>query len=118
MGFGFRDLEVWKKSVKFAEAVISVTERLNTDKKHFRIIENLESASVSVAANIAEGKGRYSKKEFMQFLYIARGSLYETATCLEVFKNKKWIIETEYSSLVRDAEEIAKMINGLITSIR
>jgi four helix bundle protein len=118
MGFGFRDLEVWKKAVKFAEAVISVSENLYTEKKHFRLVENLEAAVVSVAANIAEGKGRYSKKEFVQFLYVARGSLYETVACLEIFKNRKWIGETEYNSLLKDAEEIAKMINGLISSIR
>jgi four helix bundle protein len=118
MGFGFKDLDVWKKSVKFAEAVISVTERLDTAKKHFRLVENLESAVVSVAANIAEGKGRYSRKEFAQFLYIARGSLYETVTHLEIFKNKKWISDTEYNSLLKDSEEIAKMINGLIAAIR
>jgi four helix bundle protein len=118
MGFGFRDLEVWKKSVKFAETVISATENLDTEKKHFRLVENLEAAVVSVAVNIAEGKGRYSKKEFIQFLYIARGSLYETISFLEVFKNKKWIDEAKYDSLLKDAEEIAKMINGLVSSIR
>lgn len=118
MGFGFKDLDVWRKAVKFAEAVISVTEKLDTDRKHFRLVENLEAAVVSIAANIAEGKGRYSKKEFVQFLYIARGSLYEAVTFLEVIKNKKWVGETEYDSLLKDAEEIAKMINGLISSIK
>ena len=69
--FNFEDLEVWKKSVAFAKAVIDLTSSIETDRKHYRLIEQLESASTSIALNIAEGKGRYSKKEFIQFLYIA-----------------------------------------------
>lgn len=117
MSFAFKDLEVWKKAVAFAGRVISITENLEAERKHFRLIENIESAAVSIAANIAEGKGRYSKKEFAQFLYIARGSLYETVTFLEVFKNKGWITLSDYNSLSSDAEEVVKMIVGLINSL-
>lgn len=60
--------------------VISLVDGIQTDRKHFRLMEQLEASSTSIALNIAEGKGRYSKKEFIQFLYIARGSLYETVT--------------------------------------
>ena len=73
--FSFEDLEVWQKAIEFASKVIGIAENTQTDRKHFRLIEQLESASTSIALNIAEGKGRYSKKEFIQFLYIARGSL-------------------------------------------
>lgn len=118
MRFGFKDLEVWKRAVKFAEDIITLTENLNTNRKHYRLIENLEAAAVSIALNIAEGKGRYSKKEFIQFLYISRGSLYEIVTFLEIFKNKRWIDISDYNKLVTEAEEIVKMIVGLINSIR
>ena len=60
--FAFEDLEVWQKSVDFANKVISFAEEIKTDRKHYRLIEQLESASTSVALNIAEGKGGYSKK--------------------------------------------------------
>ena len=116
--FGFKDLEVWQKAVKFADEIISLSESLNTLRKHFRLIENLESAAVSIALNIAEGKGRYSKKEFIQSLYIARGSLYETVTFLEIFKNKDWITVSDYNRLIADAEEIVKMVMGLIKSVK
>jgi four helix bundle protein len=67
--------------------------------------------------NIAEGKGRRSKKEFLQFLYIARASLYETVTLLEIFKRRNWITEQSYQNIFNQSTEIAKMLNGLIRSI-
>ena len=54
--FSFEDLEVWQKAVEFANRVIQLAEQIQTDRKHFRLIEQLEAASTSVALNIAEGK--------------------------------------------------------------
>jgi len=68
--------------------------------------------------NIAEGKGRFSKKEFVQYCYIARGSLYETMTLLEIFRRIKWITNLEYKELESDGKEIASMVKGLINSIQ
>lgn len=58
--FDFKDLLVWQKALNFANEVIAFTENLNTDKKHYRLTEQIEAASVS--QNIAEGKGRHSSK--------------------------------------------------------
>src|SRR3990172_3386985 len=88
--FSFEDLEVWQKSVDFAVKVIDVIEIINTNRNHYRLIEQLESSVSSISANIAEGKGRNSKKEFIQYLYIARGSLFETITFLTIFHKKNW----------------------------
>ena len=71
----YKDLQVWQKSIDLATAVIALIDDLNTDRKHFRLIEQLEAAVTSVPMNIAEGKGRESQKEFIRFLYIARGSI-------------------------------------------
>ena len=68
--------------------------------------------------NLAEGKGRYSKKEFTHYCYIARGSLYETMTLLVIFKRIKWVSESEYSELEINGKEIASMIMGLIKSLK
>jgi hypothetical protein len=89
--FSFEDLEVWQKAVDFAKLVIELTEKIDTGRKHYRLIEQLEAASTSVAMNIAEGKGRYSKKEFIQFLF-------------EEIKNF--------------GDEIGKMLSSLINSIK
>ena len=80
--FKFEELKVWQKAVIFAENVIKITDQIETPRKYFRLIEQLESASTSVAMNIAEGKGRQTTKEFIQYLFIARGSLFETVTLL------------------------------------
>jgi len=67
--------------------------------------------------NLAEGKGRFLKKEFIQFCYISRGSLYETVTLLEIFRRKRWITDGKYSELEASGIEIASMIKGLINSL-
>jgi four helix bundle protein len=117
MGFAFEELEVYQRALQFSVAVVKTVDRVDTPRKHFRLIEQLEASCTSVALNISEGKGRYSKKEFEHFLYIARGSLYETVTMLQIFKHLAWLDETAYQTLYREAEEIAKMLSGLIKSI-
>ena len=117
MKFAYENLEVWNKAVDFAVEVIDTVEEISTDRKHYRLLEQIEASSTSVAMNIAEGKGRFSKKEFVRFLYISRGSLYETMTLLEVFRRKKWISDDRYFQVESSAKEIASMIKGLINSI-
>jgi len=68
--------------------------------------------------NIAEGKGRQTTKEFIQFLYIARGSLFEVITLLVVLQKVGWIDNEKVIELENLAEEITKMINSLIKSLR
>lgn len=77
----------------------------------------MESYSTSVSMNIAEGKARYSNKEFIQFLYIARGSLYETITLLMLFHKRNWIDGAQFDTLKSYDDEIGKVISGLIRSI-
>ena len=113
----YKDLQVWQKSLDFANQVIDLIDHIETSRKHYRLFEQLESAVTSVPMNIAEGKGRNSQKEFMQFLYVARGSLYETLTLLEIFKLRNWINEDQYTRLETQSNEIARMINGLIKSV-
>ncbi len=115
--FGYENLEVWQKAIDWASEIISLIDVLETNRKHFRLIEQLESACSSVAMNIAEGKGRYSKKEFVQFLYIARGSLYETITLLEIYLKQNWIGRDKFMQIKEMGKKIAKMLNTLIKLI-
>lgn len=62
--FAFRELKVWQKALDFANYAISLSENLQSARQHYRLIEQFEAASASVTMNIAEGKGRNSKKEY------------------------------------------------------
>ena len=116
--FGFKELTVWHMSVDFAKEVILIFENNSSERKHYRLFEQLESAVTSISSNIAEGKGRFSKKEFVQYLYIARGSLFETISIINVFYRLNWITEKELGVIENKATEIAKMLNALINSVK
>ncbi len=117
MAFAFEDLLVYQRALDFSVTVIKVIDEIEAPRKHYRLIEQLESSCTSVALNVSEGKGRFSKKEFKHFLYIARGSLYETVTMLQIFKKLKWLNEKAYKKLYREAEEIGKMISALVKTL-
>jgi four helix bundle protein len=114
----FKELVVWQKSMILANDVIDLVDHLETDRKHYRLIEQLEAAVTSVPMNIAEGKGRESKKEYVHYLYISRGSLYETLTLMEIFLMRGWITPEIFRDLDQKSTEIAKMLNSLINYIR
>ena len=116
--FGYEDLDVWQRAMEWASSIIAAVEEFDTPRKHYRLIEQLEASCTSVAMNIAEGKGRYSQKEFIHYLYVARGSLYETVTLLEIFLRQGWIDDERFDSFKEGAQVIAKMLNSLINSIR
>jgi four helix bundle protein len=118
MAFAFEELKVYQNALDFAVSVIGTIDEIDAPRKHYRLFEQIESSSTSISSNISEGKGRYSKKEFKQYLYIARGSLYETVTRLQIFKKLKWLNEKSYRKLYSEAEEINKMLSGLINSIK
>jgi len=116
--FAFEDLEIWQKAVDFARLVIDISEGIDTGRKHYRLIEQLEASATSIALNIAEGRGRYSRKEYIQFLYIARGSLYETITLMTLFYKNRWITEKQLDEVKVFACEIGKMLSGLVSFLR
>ncbi|PKO04990.1 MAG: four helix bundle protein [Chloroflexi bacterium HGW-Chloroflexi-3] len=114
----YKDLIVWQKSIEFACNVIDHAENLASNRKHYRLVEQLEAAATSIPMNIAEGKGRYSTKELKHFLMIARGSLYETMTLLEIFKQKSWIPEKDFLQLTQQAIEISKLITAFHRNLK
>ncbi|OQX91813.1 MAG: four helix bundle protein [candidate division Zixibacteria bacterium 4484_95] len=118
MAFAFEELKVYQRALDFSVSVIDTIDEIETPRKHYRLIEQLEASCTSIALNISEGKGRFSKKEFKQFLYIARGSLYESVAMLHIFYKKNWLNGAHYEGLYSEAEEINKMISGLINSIQ
>jgi four helix bundle protein len=116
--FGFKELIVWRRAIDFAKHVMIIIDKINSDRKHYRILEQTEAAATSVAANIAEGKGRFSRKEFKQFLYIARGSIYETITFLNIMKELNWLSAEEVYELEKEGLALNKMLNSLINKLK
>jgi four helix bundle protein len=115
--FPFEKLEVWQLAIDLADYVLNLMESFPVNK-HYRLIGQMEAAVSSVAQNSAEGKGRQYKKEFVQFLYIAEGSLFEVLTLTEIFKRRKLIKDQEAKEIRRQAEIIDRKLHGLINSLR
>jgi four helix bundle protein len=115
--FPFEKLDVWQLAVDLAEFVLSLLEQL-PQNKHIRLISQMEAAATSPAQNIAEGKGRQYKKEFIQYLHIAQGSLYEVVTLNEVFRRRKLFREEDAIEIRKRCEQVDRKLNGLINSLR
>jgi four helix bundle protein len=115
--FPFEKLDVWQMAVELADKVLEALEALPLNK-HLRLISQMEAAVVSVSQNIAEGKGRQYKKEFVQFLHIAEGSLYEMVTLLAVFRRRRLFNEEICRDFRLRCEAIDRKLNGLRNSLR
>jgi len=115
--FPFEKLDVYQMAVDLADYVLGLLERIPLNK-HFRLVSQMEGAVVSVSQNIAEGKGRQYKKEFIQFLSISQGSLYETITLNEVFRRRKLFSEEDSLEVRTRGEQIDRKLNGLMNSLR
>lgn len=112
-----RDLEVWSLSLDWVEAVYRASASWPSDER-FGLTSQARRASVSVAANIAEGAGRRSTGEFLQFLGFARGSLAEVETLLLVAGRLAYVSPDQLTSLLADMDRIGRMLSGLVTKLK
>jgi four helix bundle protein len=115
MSFAFENLIVYQKSVDFADSVCALTNQFQ--RGFFFLADQLNRASLSISANIAEGNGRFTKAERRHFFGIARGSLQECVPLLELAKRRSLITEETNIRLRGNLEEIAKMLSGLINGL-
>jgi four helix bundle protein len=115
--FPFEKLEVWRLSVDLAEFILGLLETLPPNR-FLRLIGQMEAAVVSPGQNIAEGKGRQYKKEFIQYLHIAQGSLYEVLTLTEVFRRRGLFTESDSEEIRNRCEVIDRKLDGLVNSLR
>ena len=112
---GFRDLAVWRKSMDFVESVYSLIATFPSHER-YALGDQLKRAVISIPSNIAEGTGRNSTKEYIQFLYIALGSACEVETQLIISHRIGYISDIEV--YIQDINEIKKMLNGLISALK
>ena len=115
MAFMFENLEVYQKSVKFADQIMALTEGF--PKGYGFLADQLNRATLSIAANIAEGNGRFTKADRKNFFTIARGSVQECVPLLEVARRRNLVEDGMHQQLRSQIEEIAKMLSGLIKGI-
>jgi four helix bundle protein len=88
------------------------------DAERYGLTSQLRRAAVSVPSNIAEGKGRSSDRELVQFLNNARGSLYEMQTQLQLARRLKYLHGDDASTLLSQATRVAQLVNGMIRRFR
>jgi four helix bundle protein len=104
----YKELIIWKKSIGLVTEIYQVTGSF-PDKERFNLISQINRAAVSITSNIAEGAGRNSDKEFVQFLAIAHASSYELETQLIVSNNLGYLKQEKLNKLLESIEELQKM---------
>jgi len=112
----WKDLEVWKKS---HDLVLKVYEVSKTFPKNetYALTDQIRRASTSIPANIVEGQSRNTTKEYLQFLYNARGSLEEVRYFLLLSRDLGYMNKDTFKSFEDDSVTLSKMVNGLIKSL-
>jgi four helix bundle protein len=113
----YEDLEIWQRSVALADVIYDVIEQLPSDER-YALDKQMRRAVTSISFNIAEGFGRHSTKEFVHFLYIAKGSLSEVKTQILICKIRKFVDAETFNSINREATEIIKMTSALIRKLQ
>jgi four helix bundle protein len=116
MSGSFKDLRVWHEAMDLTLDVYRVTASF---PKHeiYGLTQQVRRAVVSIASNIAEGKGHRSNKEFLHFLFHARGSLLEVRTQLLIASQLEYVSVEKCRELEGKAEAVGRALNGLITSL-
>ncbi len=112
---GYEKLEVWQISIELVTDAYKLVKLLPKEET-YALSDQIRRSAVSIPSNIAEGSSRNSKKEFIQFLYIALGSLCELETQLLIAQNVGYINDIE--NIKQKITSIKKMLNALITSIK
>jgi four helix bundle protein len=107
-----QDLVVWQKAMDLVIESYRLAQRLPLNEQ-YGFASQIRRASVSVPANIAEGFGRWHKKEFLRFLLLANGSLKELETHLEIGKRLSFFASSELTKALKIADEVGRMITPL-----
>jgi four helix bundle protein len=110
-------LEVWKRSKRLAVKIYQ-SEMQGPFAKDFSLIRQIQRAAVSICSNIAEGAERETAKDAAHFFTMAKGSAAELATQLEIASEIGLISEDSTQALAQETEEIARMLNSLIKSVK
>ena len=115
MAFAFEKLFVYQKAVGFADTICSLTKGF--PRGYFFLTDQLSRAALSIAANIAEGNGRFTKADRKHFFGIARGSVQECVPLLELAARQNLLAADGHKQMKDKLEEIARMLSGPINGL-
>jgi four helix bundle protein len=115
MPFAFEKLQGYQKAISFADEICTLT--CDLPRGYFFLADQLNRAALSIAANIAEGNGRFTKADRRNFFGIARGSVQECVPLLELAARQKLLVPDRHQQLKSDLEETARMLSGLINGL-
>ena len=112
----YRDLEVWQKSMDLVVEIYRLT-TLFPPKEKFGLTNQIQRAAVSIPANIAEGHGRLHRADYVRFLSIARGSLTEAETHLQIAVRLGYLNRDQAKQVWGLFQDVGRLLNGLIRSL-
>lgn len=110
----YKELIVWQKSIDLVKELYALSSTFPENEK-FGLTSQIRRASISIPSNIAEGWGRFSRPNYIQFLRISRGSLFEVETQLIIAKELNYINDCETAEGL--LKEISSMLNSLIKKL-
>jgi len=113
----YQQLIAWQKAIALVTAIYAETKSYPREEI-YGLTSQLRRAAVSVPSNIAEGQGRATRGEFIQFLSHARGSLYELETQIIIATDLKYIVPVRKDPLLDRITELGRILNGLIASLQ
>jgi four helix bundle protein len=113
----FEGVQGWQEARKLTKDIYKLT-RTSPFQRELRLCEQIQDASVSVMANIAEGFDRQSKKEFIKFLYYASGSASEVQSHLYVALDQNYLSEEEFKNTYDQAKKTKSLVNGFISYLK
>lgn len=113
----YRDLLVWQKALDLTVLIYRLSEKF-PKSEIYGLTSQVRRPSVSVPSNIAEGYGRGSRKEYLQFLSVAQGSLKELETQVILAERLHYVNDEEANGLLSVSETVGKMLGGLMRSLR
>ena len=114
--FRFQDLKIWQLAIEIADQLFDIADDLE-QKRLYRFAEQLRSAGMSMSNNIAEGSGSTSKKEFRQFLNMARRSTFENANILILLERRKLLAKESSDKILVQLDRLCRQITNFQVSL-
>jgi len=112
----YTELFVWQKSMELVTAIYRETRNFPKEEV-YGLTSQIRRCAISIPSNIAEGFGRKSQQDFIRFLKISMGSLFELQTQLRIAKNLDYLEEVNFNTVFEESREIERMLSAFIQSI-